>query len=172
MTEYAREVVAVFDDTEALDKAVYTLETRGFDRAAFSLLASEEAVAQKLGHRYQRVSETEDDPKVPRDTFFSRISRLEAEYLPAPALAAAGVLIVAGTGAILPVVIAAGGGALIGAALGRMMHERHATRVREQLERGGLLLWVSVRNVSEEEIALEVLRAHSAHDVHSHEIAA
>jgi len=172
MTEYAREVVAVFDDTEALDKAVYTLETRGFDRAAFSLLASEEAVAQRLGHRYQRVSETEDDPRMPRDTFFSRISRLEAEYLPAPALAAVGVLIVAGTGAILPVVIAAGGGALIGAALGRVMHERHATRVREQLERGGLLLWVSVRNVSEEEMALEVLRAHSAHDVHSHEIAA
>jgi hypothetical protein len=172
MGETSREVVAAFDDTEALDKAVYTLETRGFDRAAFSLLASEEAVAQKLGHRYQRVSETEDDPKVPRDTFFSRVSRLEAEYLPAPALAAVGALILAGTGTILPAVIAAGGGALIGAALGRVMHERHATRVREQLERGGLLLWVSVRNVGEEETALEVLRAYSAHDVHSHEIAA
>jgi hypothetical protein len=170
MEDTNREVVAVFDDTEALDEAVHTLETRGFDRAAFSLLASEESVMQKLGHRYQRVSETEDDPKVPRDTFFSRISRLEAEYLPAPALAAVGVLIVAGTGAILPVVIAAGGGALIGAALGRVMHERYATRVREQLERGGLLLWVSVRNVGEEETALEVLRAHSAHDVHSHEM--
>jgi hypothetical protein len=171
MEETTREVVAVFKGVEALEEAVYNLETRGFDRAAFSLLASEESVMQKLGHRYQRVSETEDDPQMPRDTFFSRISRLEAEYLPAPALAAVGVLIVAGTGAILPVVIAAGGGgALIGAALGRMMHERHATRVREQLERGGLLLWVSVRNVSEEETALRVLRAHSAHDVHSHEI--
>jgi hypothetical protein len=50
--------------------------------------------------------------------------------------------VVAGTGTILPVVIAAGGGALIGAALGRLMHERHAVRVREQLERGDLLLWV------------------------------
>ena len=170
MSEYAREVVAVFNDVETLEKEVYTLETRGFDRAAFSLLASEEAVVQKLGHRYQRVSETEDDPKVPRDTFFSRVSRLEADYLPAPALAAVGALILAGTGTILPAVIAAGGGALIGAVLGRLMHERHATRVREQLERGGLLLWVSVRNVDEEETALEVLRAHSAHDVHSHEI--
>ena len=172
MEETSREVVAVFNDIETLEEAVYTLETRGFDRAAFSLLASEESVKQKLGHRYQRVSETEDDPMVPRDTFFSRISRLEAEYLPAPALAAIGVLVVAGTGAILPVVIAAGGGALIGAALGHVMHERHATRVREQLERGGLLLWVSVRTVGEEDTALEVLRAHSAHDVHSHEIAA
>jgi hypothetical protein len=172
MENTSREVVAVFDDAEALDEAVYTLETRGFDRAAFSLLANEESVMQKLGHRYQRVSEAEDNPKVPRDTFFSHISRLEAEYLPAPALAAIGVLIIAGTGAILPVVVAAGGGALIGAALGRMMHERQATRVREQLERGGLLLWVSVRTVDEENTALEVLRAHSAHDVHSHEVTA
>ena len=172
MPEFTREVVAVFDDAEALDEAVYALETRGFDRAAFSLLASEEAVAQKLGHRYRRAKETEDNPEVPRETFFSRVSRLEAEYLPTPALAAVGALILAGTGTILPAVIAAGGGALIGAALGRMMHERHATRVREQLERGGILLWVNIRNVHEEETALEVLRARSAHDVHVHEIAA
>jgi hypothetical protein len=170
MRDNAKEVVAVFDDTEALDKAVYVLETRGFDRAAFSLLASEQAVVQKLGHRYQHVNEAEDNPEVPRATFFSRVSRLEAEYLPAPALAAVGALIVAGTGTILPVIIAAGGGALIGAFLGRLMHERYATRMQEQLERGGLVLWVSIRNAKEEETASEVLRAHSAHDVHVHEI--
>src|ERR1019366_8117206 len=70
MSETIREIVAVFDDTEALDSAVYALETRGFDRAAFSLLASEAAVAKKLGHRYQQVKEVEDDPNVPRGTFF------------------------------------------------------------------------------------------------------
>jgi len=171
MQQTSREVVAVFDDVDGLDKAVYALETRGFDRAAFSLLASEHAIAERLGHRYRQVAEVEDDPQVLRETFFSRASRLEAEYLPAPALAAIGALIIAGTGTLLPVVIAASGGALIGAALGRLMHERHATRVREQLERGGLLLWVNVRNVTEENTALEVLRAHSAHDVHAHDIA-
>ena len=44
-----RDVVAVFDNVETLDAAVYTLETQGFDRAAFSLLASENAVQPKLG---------------------------------------------------------------------------------------------------------------------------
>lgn len=165
-----REVVAVFDDTGTLEAAVFALETRGFDRAAFSLLASEDAVEQKLGHRYQRVKEMEDEPRVPRETFFSRVSRLEAEYLPAPILASIGFLMLAGVG--LPALIAAGSGALIGAAFGRLFHEHHAERVREQLARGGLLLWVNVRNAHEEETALEVLRAHSAHDVHSHEIAA
>src|SRR5450631_3844215 len=84
MPEAIREVVAAFHDTKALDDAVYALETRGFDRAAFSLLASEQAVEEKLGHRYQNVKEVEDDPSVPRATFFSRISRLEADYLPTP----------------------------------------------------------------------------------------
>lgn len=170
--EITHEVVAVFDDADALDKAVYALETRGFDRAAFSLLASEQAVVQKLGHRYRRVRDTEDDPEVPRETFFSRVSRLEAEYLPAPALAAVGALVLAGTGTILPAVIAASGGALVGAILGRLMHQRHAVRVQEQLERGGLLLWISIRNAREEGTALEVLHIYSAHDVHTHEIPA
>ena len=172
MSDTIREVVAVFDDTKALEDSVYALETHGFDRAAFSLLASEEAVEQKLGHGYQQVKEVEDNPDVPRQTFFSRVSRLEAEYLPAPALAAVGAIVLAGIGTILPALIAAGAGALIGAALGRVMHEHYATRVQEQLARGGLLLWVNVRNAQEEKTALEILRAHSAHDVHAHDLAA
>jgi hypothetical protein len=172
MADNIREVVAVFDDAKALDTAVSTLETCGFDRAAFSLLASEATVVQKLGHRYQQVKDVEDNPKAPRETFFSRVSRFEADYLPAPALAAVGALALAGLGTVLPVLVAAGAGALLGAALGRVMHEHNATRVQEQLARGGLLLWVNVRNTKEEEIALEILRAHSAHDVHAHDIAA
>jgi hypothetical protein len=169
MPQKIREVVALFDDTTALDAAVYALETHGFDRAAFSLLASEEAVAQKLGHRYQQVKEVEDDSRIPRDTFFSRVSRIEAEYLPAPALASVGFLALVGIGTGLPAIIAASGGALIGAVIGRVIHQQHATRVQEQLARGGLLLWVNVRNAREEIMALEILRTHSAHDVHAHE---
>lgn len=172
MPESIREAVAVFDDTKALDDAVYSLETHGFDRAAFSLLASEKAVSQKLGHRYQQVKEVEDEPEVPRETFFSLVSRFEADYLPAPILASIGALALVGVGSMLPVLIAAGAGAALGAALSLVMHEHHASRVQEQLARGGLLLWVNVRNAHEENAALEILRAHSAHDVHVHEIAA
>lgn len=170
MPEAIREVVAAFDDTNALDDAVYALETRGFDRAAFSLLANERAVEEKLGHRYQNVKEVEDDPNVPRATFFSRISRLEADYLPAPLLASMGALAVAGAASMLPVVVAAGAGAALGAALSLIIHEHHAKNVSEQLARGGLILWVNVRNESQEETAFEVLRAHSAHDIHAHDI--
>jgi len=171
MAKTIREVVAVFDDTKSLDAAVYALQARGLDRAAFSLLASEAAVAEKVGHRYRQVKDVEDDPDVPRSTFFSRVSRLETDYLPAPILASVGALVLFGVGTFLPVLVAAGTGGLIGVALSRVLHEQHAARVQEQLTHGGLLLWVNVRNTTEEETAMEVLRAHSAHDVHAHDIA-
>jgi hypothetical protein len=78
----------------------------------------------------------------------------------------------AGVGSGLAAVIAAGGGALIGVALGRLIHQQHATRVKEQLARGGLLLWVNVRDAAEEAKATKILGVHSAHDVHAHELAA
>ena len=170
--ETIREAVALFDDEKALDEAVYALETRGFDRAAFSVLASEDAVARKIGHRYQSVREVEDRPDVPRDTFFSRISRIESEVLPAPAFASIGALALAGIGSPVAVLVVAGAGAALGVLLGRLLHEHFALRVQEQLARGGLLLWVNVRNAQEEQTALEVLKAQSAHDVHVHDVKA
>ena len=169
MSATYREAVGVFDSSEALDAAVFALETHGFDRAAFSLLASEEAVEHRLGQRYRLVREMEDNMAAPRDTFYSRISRLEATYLPAPALAAIGGLMFAGGSVALPAVIAAGGGFVLGAALGGLIHRHHAARVRGQLERGGLLLWVGLRDADQEDKALEILRAQGGHDVHVHE---
>ena len=147
MTDSIREVAAIFDDAETLEKAVYDLETHGFDRAAFSVLSSEHAVERKLGHGYRRVEEMADEPKAPRETFFSKVSQLEAEYGLAPGLA---LVVAAGfglgaTAVTLPMLIAGGGGAAAGAFLGGLIHRHHAERLQEQLERGGLLLWVNVR---------------------------
>jgi hypothetical protein len=71
-----------------------------------------------LGHRYQQVKDIEDDPKVPPEPFFSRVSRLEMDYLHAPALTSFGTVMFAGVGIGLPDLIAAGSGALVGAVLG------------------------------------------------------
>ncbi len=144
MAQPIREAVAVFDHPETLEEAVFALETHGFDRAAFSLLADEATVERKLGHRYRRVAEMEDEPVAPRETFFSRVSRVEAEYGLPIGLAFIGALALSGVGGPLPVLIVAGGSAAIGAALGGMIHRHHARRIEEQLARGGLLLWVNV----------------------------
>ncbi len=110
MVQDIREVAALFDDAETLEKAVVALESRGFDRAAFSLLADEVSVESELGHRYQRVAEMEDNPAAPRETFFTRISRLEAEYGLPIGLASIGALTLAGIGGVLPMLVAASGG--------------------------------------------------------------
>lgn len=172
MSEAIREVVAVFDDAEDLERAVFELETHGFDRAAFSLLATEHAVKEKLGREYQRVEEMVDRPDAPRETFFSRVSRIEAELGIVAGLASLGGLAAAGLSAsviTIPMLIAAGAGAAVGAVFSGSLHCHHAQRLQEQLSRGGLVLWVSVRNPEQEQKALEVLRAQPAHDVHVHE---
>lgn len=167
-----REVVAVFDTAEALEQAVFDLETNGFDRASFSLLASEHKVEATLGHRYRRIEEMEDEPKAPHETFFARASRLEAEFGLAPALALLGAVGVGlGSGPItLPVLVAAGSGAALGAFLGRLIHRHHATQLQEQLDRGGLLLWVNVRDQAQENKAITILETHGARHVHAHEV--
>jgi hypothetical protein len=169
----AREVVAVFATAEALESAIFALETHGFDRAAFSLLASEHAAERSLGHRFRRVEEMEDEPKAPRATFFSRVSQAEAEFGLAPGLAFVGAVALGlGTApASLPMLLAAGGGAAIGAVLSRLIHQHHAERIAEQLARGGLLLWVNVRTPDEERKAIAALEEAGARDVHAHDLA-
>jgi hypothetical protein len=173
MSNRIREVAAIFDNAETLEKAVFALQTHGFDRAAFSLLATEHAVEQKLGQRYKHIEEMEGEPKAPRETFFSRASRLEAEYGLAPALAlmTAAVVGATATAITVPILVAAGSGAVVGGALGYLIHRHHAALLKEQLERGGLLLWVNVRTPEEESKAIQILQAHAARHVHAHDLA-
>src|SRR5216683_192587 len=69
-------------------------------------------------------------------------------------------------------VAAAGGAGAVGALLGRGAGEEQQHLMREQLERGGVLLWVRLPDAAAEPRALDILRRHSAHDVHVHEFPA
>jgi len=63
------EVVALFHDADKLEAAIDKLLEKVIDRLDFSLLATDKAVIDRLGHRYQSVKELEDDPDAPRKTF-------------------------------------------------------------------------------------------------------
>ena len=58
-----REAVGVFNRSEDLQGAIDELLSSGFDRAELSLLASEHAVEEKLGHRYEKVGALAEDTK-------------------------------------------------------------------------------------------------------------
>ena len=173
------EVVGVFDDPDTLQAAIDDLLSAGFDRAELSLLASEEAVEQKLGHAYKKAAEVEDDITLPRSAYVSTESLGDAEgglisglvYVGAVATAGA----VVATGGTLAAVIGAaamagGAGALIGSVLASMIGQHQAKNLQDQLDRGGLLLWVRSWDKDREQRAKAILSKHSAHDVHVHSL--
>ena len=172
------EAVAVFHDVSALDLAVDDLHKAGFNRGDISLLASEDAVEKKLGHRYERVQELEDEPEAPRVAYRTRDAVGDRKvvimdtltYL--PAVLAAGT-VVASTGIVAAAVTGTAiAGALIGTVLARWLGEHHAKLLGEQLERGGLLLWVRTHDKKQEETAMRILLEHAGADVHLHQLPA
>ncbi len=172
-----REAVGVFDDVETLEAAIDELLRSGFDRAELSLVAGEDTVVEELGHMYRKVDQVEDDATVPRAAFVSEQSIGEAEgalvsgLFYVGAVAAAGAVVASG-GAVLAAMggalVAGGAGGLVGAALASWLEEHHARYLQEQLDRGGLLLWVRAWDKAREKKAVQILSGHSAHDVHVH----
>ena len=75
----SREAVDVFHDPDSLQAALDQLLSSGFDRRELSLLASERAIEEKLAHRYRKVAELEDDPRVPRVAYVCLESIGDAE---------------------------------------------------------------------------------------------
>jgi hypothetical protein len=65
-----------------------------------------------------------------------------------------------------------GTGGLIGATLAKLVGDHHAQYLKDQLDRGGLLLWVNLRDRAHEDRATEILRRHAGRDVHVHDLPA
>lgn len=177
--EKVREAVAVFHDEESLRAAVDELLISGFDRSLLSLLASHKAVEEKLGAKSDRIREIEDEPEVPIEAYSGPDSRAEAKGLVVGGLAYVGAVgavgaIVASGGTIAAALMTAGAaggaGGLIGAALSKFIDDHHAHYMQEQLDRGGLLLWVRTPDADHEARAVEILKRHSADDVHVHDL--
>jgi hypothetical protein len=87
------------------------------------------------------------------------------------AAAAAGAIVVSGgtlAAGITAAVLAGGAGGLIGSILARWVGDHHAHYLQEQMDRGGLLLWVRTWDAEDERRAVEILRKHSGGDVHVH----
>lgn len=176
-----REAVGYFETPEALQDAVDDLLSSGFDRAELSFLAAEATVEKKLGHRYRKVSELEDSSQAQRSSYVSTESIGDAEgaLIGAPLYVAAGtaagaILATGGTlaAAVGAAALAGGAGALVGGVLAKIVGDQHARHMQEQLERGGLLLWVRTRDEQRERSATDILRRNSGRDVHVHDLPA
>jgi hypothetical protein len=176
-----REAVGVFHRAEKLQAAIDELLGSGFHRAELSMLASTQAVDEKLGHRYLKVSSLEDDPVIPRAAYVSPEAVGGAEggligiLMYVGAVAAAGAIVASGgtlTAAILGATLSGGAGGVIGALMAQWVGESHGRHLQEQVDRGGLLLWVRTWDADDEERAMRILRKHSGEHVHVHALPA
>jgi hypothetical protein len=174
-----REAVGIFRSREALESAVKDLLLAGFDRADIDLMASVDAVRERLGGIYAPVEDLADVPGVPRTAFLAR------EDVTLPLATFAGILtyigataaalgVVASGGALAAAVAAATvGGAVaggVGTLIARLIGREKAKELEAQLAAGGLVLFVRLRSPEREEKALSILRNHGAEDVRVHEV--
>jgi hypothetical protein len=181
MTEQTaiREVVAIFGNREALENAIEDLLSNGFDRSQLSLLASHDAVEETLGHAPGDVHAIAEDPEAPRSEPLERpdVGNLTGVAVGPPAafaaLAAAGLTAMTG-GAFAGVAVAAlaaGGGV---GALGAFLAKRYTDEVEddfeEQVARGGIVMWINLREPHQEERAREILARHSKEKVWTHKV--
>jgi len=172
-----REAVAVFDDPEALKAAVSELQGNGFDRADISFIARESFLTGHVQKDYAEARAVEDAPDVPRQAVVDETDIRQRRTLEISMAATIAAFVAAGftvmTGGATAVaagaaVAAMGGVGGIGALIGKAFGKGQETFLKEQLERGGILLWVRTRDAAAEERAAAILRRHSAQDVHVH----
>jgi len=176
-----REVAAVFSSAEQLETALNELAGNGWDRADMSLLAQEHVFSNDVSDLVQDSRRTADDPNAPRGSVVSdsdvRQGRTLATSLAGvvAALVASGATILTGGGALAAVAgaaVAGGGASVLANAVGRKARGNREDFLHEQVERGGIVLWVALRDPSREGLAREILARCGARDIHVHEASA
>ncbi|MDQ2090141.1 hypothetical protein [Marimonas arenosa] len=171
------EAVGVFDSFEAQQSAFYDLRAVGFHHSDISLLGSKEALEEKLGKAYWRAEDLEDDPRAPRAHFVSEeaIGELEGAiaggfFFVGSYIAMAAMLTPVSTLAASIAAIAIGGGpaAVLGTILAGRVGKHHKDYYADQIQHGGILMWVRCRDKEREELAVKIMTGHSGRDVHVH----
>jgi hypothetical protein len=176
-----REMVAAFDSREALENAIEDLQSHGFDRSQLSLLASRATVEDELRHPLDDTHALEADPDAPRSEPLAKtdVGNVAGVTVGAPAafaaLTAAGAAaaLTGGAAGIAIAALAAGGGVgALGGFLAKKYNDHVAADLQAQVEHGGILLWVSLRDPAQEEKARRLLARHASGEVRVHDIAA
>ena len=174
-----REVVGVFADQEQLQRAVDELQVHGINRANISTVASSKRLFREIGHGYVNVRDIEDDGEIPRTIYVSKRSLGNAEGVLIGAAIYVPTLIVAANLAargasdgtlILGVAIAGAVGGLIGWWFARRLDRGYRRVISDQLDHGGIVLWVSVHAPEHEKRVSEIMARLGAKDLHVHDL--
>ncbi|MGE0724951.1 MAG: hypothetical protein AB7O45_11280 [Alphaproteobacteria bacterium] len=169
------ELVGTFHSAEQLEAAIDELTRSGWDRADLSLLASDGVIAPHLPPATPPPSIADDSDATEKASVVKEDDVRQGRTLAVSltgviaAFAAAGATVVTGGGVLAAIVgAAAAGGGAAGAmeAIGRWVGRNRESFLQEQIDRGGLLLWVTLHKPEDEARAAAILRRHGGTYVH------
>ena len=174
-----REAVGIFSSRDALQKAVDELSMAGFQRHELSVLANDQTIRDHLGQVPTQVEDIAHDPNAPRQSYVSPEDTGSAKGVavgfPAyvGAILATGAVLATGGTALAAAAAAAaagvGGGAL-GSVMSQWLTDKRNEPMLQQLDKGGILLWVNFADAERERLAKEIMSRHAAQPVEVHEV--
>lgn len=177
MAYKVHEIVGIFTTFDDMQKAIAELETSAFNRLDISVLGSEKTLHKIFGNHRPDTKHLEDDASTPRSPNIAteELSVAQGVLVGGGLLAGIAAVVVASGGVIaagIPVALILGGasGAAVGGFLAKMLGDKYAEFFQQQVEGGGLLLWVRTNSETKEKQAKEIYNKHGAHDVHVHTI--
>lgn len=171
---FEREATAVFSDEQSLDHAVDALMQIGLTQEDMSVLAH--SVHLSASRSAEQVA---DSNKPAIDGFVTPDSRTEgkAALVGTPALlvglGAALAISTAGV-AMIPAFVVTAGGAVVGGGAGmilaRIFGRKHAHYIQEQINNGGIVLWVRAEDKSQDQAILDILTNNGGKNAHIHTV--
>jgi hypothetical protein len=174
-----REAVAIFDSRDALQKAIDDLYMAGFQRHELSVMANDQTIKEHSGQVPENSADAAHDPTVTRQSYVAPedLGSHQGVAVGFPAyvgavIATGAVLATGGTALAAAAAAAAagvGGGAL-GSVLSSWISDKRNEPMLQQLDKGGILLWVNVTSPERERLAREALARHSVNPVEVHEV--
>lgn len=176
-TGVVREVCGVFSNVDDLQEAIRDLEGTAFPRQDISVMGARGELEEVFGARTVPPEFAMDNADTPRQA----PARPEEETIGKAALVGGGAYVGAmglalAAGAIaFPVagaaIIGGLGGGVLGGILTKLLGDVETRHIHEQVERGGLLLWVQTPDENKEDVAMRIMSMHGARSVHAHTIA-
>lgn len=174
-----REVLGYFENAEAFEDAIERLLQSGINRDAIHLMASHDAVHEKLQHVFGAAKEELEDEKLPEPIYEDRksLKTEKAMALGMPAYiggAGAGLAVVASGGTIAFAALAAAACASAGAGVGGLLRgyigRHHAKYLEQQLSFGHLVVSVELDRKDREPAVIEILNEAGAHSTSAHTV--
>ncbi|MEH6405610.1 MAG: hypothetical protein V7750_19720 [Sneathiella sp.] len=178
-TAPVREAVGIFSNVESLYDCVEELQTNGFDRSDITLLDHPHLTNGLSRNSVQDTHMAEDSPTAIRGPFIDPQSLGDAEGaligVPLYIFTIAGAGITAAYGGSIAMIITAASimgviGACIGGGAAYWLKRRHDAYYTDQIEHGGIPLWIHTKDEKHEKQAVKALETYNADDVHIHDL--